>query len=155
MIKIRPAKIKDLSEIVAMRLKLLKYHEKLDRYEAGKKDADTTFYKFYKSGINSKKVKILVAEENSKLVGFGHATIVKTHVFKIKYHGNINDMYIKGRYRREGIAGKILQSYFYWFKKKGIKYVELSVHCKNEIGKNAWNKYGFKDFLIRKRITLK
>jgi glucosamine-phosphate N-acetyltransferase len=155
MIIVRPAKIKDLSEIVKMKVRLLKYEASLDTYWTGKKNVKDTFYKIYKASINSKKNKLLVAEENNKIVGFGYASLIKNDILKTKVHGHINDMFVDKRYRRRGIAGKILQSFFEWFKKNGIKYAVLNVVSKNKIGYKAWTKYGFEDFVVRKRITFR
>ena len=36
-----------------------------------------------------------------------------------------------------------------------IKYIELNVMYNNKLGESVWTKYGFTDFLIRKRKILK
>lgn len=41
-----------------------------------------------------------------------------------------------------------------WFKKKKIKFVELSVNSRNKIGIAAWKRYGFFEFEKRMRLDL-
>ena len=155
MILIRPVKTKDLPEIVKMRMELLKFHGDLDDYLAGTKNAEIVFQKLYKTSIHSRNKKLLVAEKDKRLIAFGFANIIKSEISKVKVHGHIHDVFVKKEYRHQGIAGMILQSFYEWFRKKGVRYVEITVHSKNKIGYNAWTKYGYKDFLIRKRIALK
>lgn len=64
-------------------------------------------------------------------------------------------MFVDRQYRRQGIAGDILQALFEWFKKNGVKHAALNVISKNKVGNKTWAKYGFEDSVIRKRITLK
>jgi len=153
---IRPAKIKDLPEVIKMRIELGKYFEKIDNCLKMENNGEKFFNRFFKGFIYSKKKKLLVAEVGDKLIGFGCASLMKKDpIYYIKKYAHINQMYIDERFRRKGIAGEMLKVFYKWFKQNKIKYIELSVLCANAIGRNAWAKYGFEDFLIRKRKILK
>ena len=41
-----------------------------------------------------------------------------------------------------------------WFKEKKIKHIELVVHIENELGKKAWKKYGFKEYMVKERVEI-
>lgn len=152
---IRKAKIKDLDQIVKLAVEFEKYHEKLDPYFTYAKDSDETYKKNVKRGIYSSKRLLLVAEENKKIVGYSLGKIsTRSPIFKIREIGVIIDMFFSEGYRRKGLAKLFLKEMFDWFKGKKIKHVELYVVSNNEIGKNAWKKYGFEDILLRKKIQI-
>ncbi|MDO8592659.1 MAG: GNAT family N-acetyltransferase [bacterium] len=156
MINIRPAKIKDLLGVVKMRLALSKYHEAFDNDFRVNKNAKKYYISLYKKYIYSSKKKLLVVESKDKLVGFGSAHIAKKEpISRDKEFGHIRDMYIDKKFRRQGIAGEILNIFYNWFKEKNIKYIDLKVVCANKLGRNAWTKYGFLDYAIIKRKLLK
>lgn len=154
---IRPAKIKDLPEIIAMRLELAKYHEALDKNFIINRPAARKFYnKLFKDFIRSRKKKLLVAEADGKSIGFASAFIAKSEPFqKIKNYGHIRDAYVDKKFRRLGVGKKFIEIFYEWFKKEKLKYIDLNVFCANKLGRAAWGKYGFKDYSIRKRKIIK
>lgn len=153
---IRKAKIKDLDEVSRLAVKLLKYHERFDKYHTPSKDAKKAFYKYFKAAVYSAKKELLVAEKNDNIIGFALGEIKKAPpVLKVKEYGLIDTIYILPYYRKKKLAKKFLEWLFLWFKSKKMKYVNLYVHPKNQIGLKAWEKYGFKDSLIEKRRLLR
>lgn len=81
MIIVRPAKTKDLLEIVKMKIEFSKYEANLDSYWTGKRNVKNTYYRIYKNSIGSRKNRLVVAEGNGKLVGFGYASLIKNQIF--------------------------------------------------------------------------
>lgn len=53
-----------------------------------------------------------------------------------------------------GIAKQFLNQLYTWFERKQLKYVELTVHPKNEDAKKAWSKYRFKEYMSKQRKKL-
>jgi len=152
---IRKARTKDLKHLSEMALDLAKYHENLDKYLAIKKGAKKSYEKFFKKTINSKKSATFVAEDKDDIIGFMRIEISKRPVvLKNNRVGLISDAYVVPEYRRKRIALKLLLEAVKWFKNNKIKYIELFFHIENEIGKNAWLKYGFKGFLSKTRLDL-
>ncbi|MDD5290493.1 MAG: GNAT family N-acetyltransferase [Patescibacteria group bacterium] len=156
MITIRKAKVKDLPKTAKLGAALLKHHKKFDKYFSPAEGIEKIYKKFFKKNIYSPKGLLLIAEEKGKIIGYALATIRKRpSVFKFRRIGNIDDVYIIPAYRRLRIAKQFLEKIFQWFKIKKIKDIEMQVHIKNEIGKAAWSKYGFKAFTERRRLKLK
>lgn len=152
---IRKAKIKDSDQIVKLAKDFEKYHEKLDPYFSYAPDSAQTYKKNVQKSIYSAKRLLLAAEDHGKIIGYSLGKIsTRSPIFKIRNIGVIIDMYFSESYRRKGLAKLFLKEMFNWFKSKKIKHVELYVISNNEIGKNAWAKYGFKDILLRKKIEL-
>ncbi|MFH1583350.1 MAG: GNAT family N-acetyltransferase [Candidatus Falkowbacteria bacterium] len=156
MFVVRPAKIKDLPEVAKMRLELSKYHEAFDDDFKVNKKAKKYYINLYKKYIYSNKKKLLVIENEDKLIGFGSALIMKKEpISRDKEYAHIRDMYISKKFRRQGLAGEILNIFYKWFKERKIKYIDLKVIHANELGRRAWTKHGFKDYAIIKRKFLK
>lgn len=152
---IRKAKIKDLDQIVKLAIDFEKFHEKLDPYFAYANDSAQTYKKNVKKGIYSAKRLLLVAEDKNKIIGYCLGKISsRSAIFKIREIGVIIDVFFSESYRRKGLAKLFLKEMYNWFKSKKIKHVELYVAHNNEIGKNAWVKYGFEDILLRKKIQI-
>jgi ribosomal protein S18 acetylase RimI-like enzyme len=98
---------------------------------------------------------MLVAEDNNKIVGFINGKIEKRlPIFIEGKIGFISGIFIEEKYRRKGIGKLFINELTKWFKSKKIKNVELQVHLKNQIGLDAWEKYGFKSILYTQRLKL-
>lgn len=152
---IRKAKLKDIKQVTSYGVSLLKQHYDLDSYFAPAKNVHQVYEKFFKSCIRAKNRILLVAEENKKIVGYAVGELgSRPPVFKIRKFGFISDIFVEEKFRKLGIAKHFLQGLKKWFKSKNLKYIELTVHVKNEIAKKAWAKYGLEDYIIKKRATM-
>jgi len=156
MFTIRKAKVKDVPNMAKLGAALLKHHEKFDKYFSPAKGIEKIYKKLFKSAVYSPKSLLLIAEERGKIIGYALASIEKRPpVYKLRKIGNISDTYIIPAYRRRGITDRFIKEIFQWFKIKKIKNIELQVHVKNEIGKAAWSKYGFRAYIERRRLKIK
>ncbi len=154
--KIREAKSQDIEQVTQFGVRLLKQHADLDPYFVPVKNINKLYQKFLERCLDSKDYLFLVAEENGKLAGYAVGEIqTRAAVFKISENGYINDVFVDEEFRKLGIAKKFLSELKKWFKDKNIKYVELSVHVKNEIGKKTWEKFEFDTYEIKKRVEMK
>lgn len=154
-IKIRKAKKEDIENIVELNKQLDDFHTKFDKYYKDSSEAAKNFKKDLASIIQKRNVKILVIEDNNKMVGYFNAKIEKPKPFFVPEKiGKISDAFIEEKYRKLGLGKKVLDELIEWFKKNKIKHVELSVDVRNEIGIKAWRKFGFKDFMKKMRLDL-
>lgn len=150
--EIYKAKIKDIPRISELALDLARYHEKIDSYIAFTENAKKEFQNLYRKCIYSKNKMLLVAADSNRIIGFALATFTeKPVIWKMKKYGFIHDVYLEKNYRGRGIAKSFLENFYAWFKKYGIKDVELTVLTENKLGRKAWKKYGYKEYLIRAR----
>lgn len=153
--EIRKATLKDIKQMIDCALSLLKYHYDFDPYFAPVKNVKDVYQKFFKRCIYSNKRHLLVAEENKKIIGYALGELgSRPPVFKIRKIGFINDVFVERKFRKLGIAKQFLLELYKWFKSKKLEYIELTVHVKNEIGKKAWTKYGFEDYMVKQRIKM-
>ncbi|MFT4250058.1 MAG: N-acetyltransferase family protein [Candidatus Woesearchaeota archaeon] len=105
--------------------------------------------------ITDTKGMFLLAEEGNQVIGFGFATLKENDhvVFKTVRYGFINNMWVHKSYRGEGIASKIKNELFSWFKKNNCGYVELSVLDTNP-AKKMYEKWGFEVTLTSMKKVL-
>jgi len=151
-IRIRKACLKDIKSVAELALLLLRYHSNFDPYFLPGKDAGPAYEKYFRSCVLSRKKLLLIAEKNNRIIGYSLSHITeRPSVFQIRDIGLIDDMFLISNFRRQGVGRLFLQEISKWFKSKGIKHVELIVHSANDIGNSVWNKFGFKDFMIKKR----
>jgi GNAT superfamily N-acetyltransferase len=155
MITIRKAKLVDLASLANLGIELLKYHVKFDKYYTPNKNAKNEYLKFFKRSIYSPEKYVLVAETNNKIVGYAIGELIRRPpVYVVRNIGGLSDMFILSDYRKSGVGKRFFDELIKWFKSKKVKYIELSVDARNEIGKKAWDKYGFKDFHFKKKLKL-
>ena len=153
--EIRKARLKDVAQIADYGFELLKYHQRIDSYFAPDKNSKNFYQKLFRKFIHSKNSNLLVAENCGEIIGYALGGIhPRMSIFKIKRIGSINDMFVREDFREAGISKLFLIEMKKWFKSKKIKYVELSVHVENKIGKKVWLRYGFKDYMIKQRIEI-
>ncbi len=150
--QIRKAKIEDVPRIAEMGVDFMRYLAEIDPYLTPSKEVKKVYLAHFKKAVHSGNRFLLVAEENGKIIGYALAKISRTPpVVKIGRYGVVDDVYLEKKYRGRGIAGQFLEEMYAWFGRKGISNVELYVLPKNKIGRNAWKKYGFKEYTLRLR----
>lgn len=105
---------------------------------------------FFKK-LKDKKVKIIVAEADDKLVGYCLGSIEKApNHFDINRIGYINSCFVDDRFRGKSIGKEMINFMLNWFKNKKIKVIELGVLHENSSTK-VWRKMGFQDYYIKMR----
>ena len=146
--KIRKATLNDINVIVELHKELVDYHRKIDKYYKPGSKTRKGFRKYLLEIIRKRKIKILVAETDNKIVGYFIGTIEKPRPSVVpKRIGKITDAFVEEKYRRFGIGRAMFNELIQWFKKNKIKHIELRVDSRNEIGIKAWQKLGFKEFM--------
>jgi L-amino acid N-acyltransferase YncA len=153
--KIRKANKKDIEPIVRLNAQLADYHAEFDSfYKTGKASAKG-FRKHLKEIIVKRNFRVIVAEDQGKIVGFFVGRIDKAKPYaKPKKIGGLGTAFVCEKCRGTGIGQIMFEGLLSWFKKNKVKNIELSVDCRNKIGCNAWKKFGFRDFMKRMRLDL-
>lgn len=153
--RIRKASQKDIEPIVKLNSQLADYHTQFDAfYKTGRASAKD-FKKHLKEIINRRNSRVIVAEDQGKIIGFFMGCINNSKPYaKPKKVGGLSTAFVCQGYRRSGIGREMFEDLLNWFRKNKIKNVELSVDFRNEIGGQAWKKFGFKDFMKRMRLDL-
>ncbi|MBT3464109.1 GNAT family N-acetyltransferase [archaeon] len=152
--QIKKATLSDVKELVKIWNSFVKEHDNTVIKKSPEKKirrnmvhtSDVIFEKWISKCIRSKLGYVIIAIDNNKIIGYMLCTIKKyDEIFKLKYYGSINDIYIMKKYRGKGISSKLKDESIKWFKSKKIKYISLSFNSENSLPYKIYKKWGFKD----------
>lgn len=148
--KIRKAQIKDLKEIDEIYMEGQIYEEKKKVHKKNKKEILVDLNKSrkdrlngFKETIQSPKSKILVCEENKKIIAFGNATLGNK-----KRGAEISLIYVRTKYHKKGIGSKILNELLKYLKREGESKVYATIDDTNKASIKLNKKAGFKRVAI-------
>lgn len=100
---------------------------------------------FVREGLASGRNFLLVAKNDSRIVGFAYAGIVRHNFEKIsKIIGVIDDVYVLPEFRGKGIGKKLVVECLNKMKVVGVKVVGLQVLTENRAAIKLYEKLGFK-----------
>ncbi|MGC8981453.1 MAG: GNAT family N-acetyltransferase [Minisyncoccia bacterium] len=157
-IKIEEAKKRDFNQIIKLQMGLADFHKKIDSkyYKSGKerrKHLEKRLNKFFSK--KRKNQKFFVAKVKDKIIGFLNIGIHKPHFYcRERKIGELGQMYVDKKFRRKRIGELLFKEVKNWFKKRKIKFIEILVDSRNQIGISAYKKYGFFEFQKRMRLDL-
>ncbi len=154
----REAVIADIPEIAALHNKLVYFIQQQTRddywnfEELNIDDTANYLNEFY----HSPNCKIYVADHENKIIGFIMGEVIRCHlpVSKISEVGYISAAYIREDYQRNGIMKRLEEDLTQFFRKFGIKYVEVNFLYKNSGAKNCWEALGYNIFREQARKEL-
>jgi len=95
---------------------------------------------------------LLVAEENSRLVGLVACTVVEDDAVQetadSNVHGYVNDIYVVPERRGSGLAQALLRAAEDHLASTGITRVRINVLAANAMARRAYEKHGFKPYEV-------
>lgn len=152
---IRKATIKDFERLKDIKIKSKiwerKYNKSLKPIDKVKK----RYFYYLKKDLIFKDRAIFIVIKNDKIIGMILGKIVNTlSIIKFKKRGYISNLYILPKYRRKGIAKKLVRELIEWFKSHNIKNLRLEVYSKNKPALNIYDKLGFKEYAIKMKKDL-
>jgi len=138
-----------LKELMSLQRKYMEHHVKVDEYFAFKENMGQLWMEHMEEFIESEDKIVFIAVENSQIVGYMTGSIVKrAPIYRVEKVGRIGDAFVLPEFRRKGIFTRLLDETLRWMKGRGVKIVEHPVAVKNKLGRIAWKKRGFEDFIV-------
>jgi len=154
-IEIRDATEKDLKRIVELWELLVEQHRTYSDQFAIARDGRRKWARYLRQKFTEPSTKLIVAEENGKLVGFMMCLLSpQESIFAEKATGVVSDAFVRKDRRKKGVMKEMLRVAMRWFDKNKMKSVEVSIAAANLEARAAWGQLGFKPFLVRKRLQL-
>ena len=151
MLKLREAKIKDLSTLLEFEKSLIEYER---AFTPNLKKSDFNYYDL-KSYIEDPDISVVVAEKENSLIASGYALIRLNKTYKNPPHlVFLGFMYVVPKYRGMGVNKKILDYLLDWGKKKGYSEFQLDVYAPNRSAIKAYKKAGFEFETITMRLKI-
>ena len=151
MIKLREAKIKDLTTLLEFEKRLIEYER---AFTPNLKKSDFNYYDM-KSYIKNPEISVVVAEKENSLIASGYALIRLNKTYKNPSHiVFLGFMYVIPNYRGMGVNKKILDYLLDWGKKRGYSEFQLDVYAPNQSAIKAYKKAGFEFETITMRLNI-
>jgi GNAT superfamily N-acetyltransferase len=146
--KIIKAQKRHIPQLIKMWKKFMNFHGHIDPNFFVVPGAEKSYRKHLLKHITRKNMTVLIAVKEKKILG---SCMLSLHanppIFKLKKIGFIEEMFVADEYQRTGVGSALLKVGFTWFKKKGMRRVELTFLPGNKKAVNFWTKKtGFKAF---------
>ena len=153
LIVIRDGSEEDLDEVVELWKDLVDHHREFSDYYTLRRDGRRNWSKYLREKFSEKSTRLIVAEEDGKLVGFMLCLInPAVPIFKERMVGLISDAYVVRHRRRKGIMKEMLAVALRWFRKNKLSAAEINVAEANSEAREAWAQLGFEPFAERRRL---
>jgi ribosomal protein S18 acetylase RimI-like enzyme len=145
---VRPATRRDIPAIVVLWEELMDFHQARDPFFTRAPKGRDIFAQFVADNIRSDAACVLVATVDAKIVGYCQG-ILDRHppALAESDFGQILDFGVTAEYRRAGIGALMFRALCAWFRREGMRRIEVRHSTQNEIGARFWPKMGFQPYL--------
>jgi ribosomal protein S18 acetylase RimI-like enzyme len=147
---IRPMKKADLDAVAKLGAALVRQHHEFDERRFFTTDDPESGYKwFLGTQVKNGDVVLLVAEVDGEIAGYVYGNLGERDWARLlDTHGALNDIYVDERFRRQGIAKKLVEACVEAFEKKGAKRVVLSSAWPNKGAQKLFEECGFRKTMV-------
>ena len=105
--------------------------------------------------ISALHIEVLVAESDSEIIGSGYARLEAAKPYlNHKTYAYLGFMYTDPNHRGKGVNSRIIEALKDWCRSKNIFELRLDVYNDNAPAIKAYEKVGFKKYLINMRMGL-
>ncbi len=147
----RKAKASDLQRLQDLEQRIIESERPFNSFI---KSENATYYDI-KELLSNNKSHVIVAEDNSKIIGTGYAQLrLSKSYFKHTIHSYLGFMYTSPQYRGKGINGEILKLLISWSQEQGVNDFYLKVYSGNTAAIKAYEKINFKPCLLEMKLNL-
>jgi len=148
-IKIRPAILEDLDMLLRFEQGVIAAERP---YDSTLKEGIIHYYDL-PSMIASPDILLVVSEIDGVLVGCGYARIeTAKHYLNHSFHAYLGFMYVHPLHRGKGVNGQIIEELRNWAISRGVFELKLDVYPGNEHAIKAYDKIGFKRYMVQMRL---
>ncbi len=145
---IRAASRPDVPAIVALGRELMDFHSPRDPLFTRAADFDAVFGGFVEANIRNEAACVLVAVVDERIVGYCQAMLDRhPPAIADPDYGQILDLAVTAEYRRTGVGEQMFAALRDWFRKKGVRRLEVRHSTLNEAAARFWSKMGFTPYL--------
>ena len=146
---VRPATMSDLDVLLGFEQGVIKAERPFDPTLA----ADPISYYDLKKLIESEDAQVLVVTNGDEIIASGYARIMAArHYLDHELYSYMGFMYTSPDFRGKGINKIIIDALKKWSAAKGLKEIRLTVYDENIDAIRAYEKVGFKKYIIEMRL---
>ncbi len=149
--KVRKATLDDLPTLLEFEQELIKVERPMDPTI---KDGKISYYDISEF-IKSEDSEVYVVELDNEIVASGYAKIKDDrNYFKHKKQGHLGFMFVPNAHRGKGLNKLLVDALLKWCKQKDVFEIRLDVYNENPSAIKAYEKIGFKKYMIKMRLNL-
>jgi ribosomal protein S18 acetylase RimI-like enzyme len=145
---VRAATRRDVPAIVGLWEELMDFHQARDPFFTRVHNGRRLFAKFVEENIRNEAVCVWVATVEGKIAGYCQG-MLEQHppVLAEPRYGQILDFMVAAEYRRAGIGEQLFKALCDWFRREGMRRIEVRHSTANESAARFWSKMGFQPYL--------
>ena len=148
--KIAPAEISDIDQIVKLWNSLVEFHTKLDPVYYSPYDDKYSLkddQKYISDAIKNGEPSVIVAKEGDSVIGFVVVDFKTEKVLdtKLTQYGEITDVFVDSKYRHHGLATSLINFAEKYIQSKGYKNIKIQVSAFNINAINLYRNLGYID----------
>jgi ribosomal protein S18 acetylase RimI-like enzyme len=149
-IKIIKAKRQHVPAVLELWKDFMDFHAATDPFYTRRPRGHLAYEKMILNSFGQRSKQLFVAMDGDKVVGYAYVEISKyPPVIHHTHYGYIGDMYTDPAYRRQGLGKLMYAVVVDWFRKKGVKHMELGAVSSNKVAQSFWRKMGFYERMKR------
>lgn len=162
MLTIRKARQSDLKAVSTLWKEFARYfdglavgNKTLAPHMKRKRGAPESFMRWARRHIGSKRGALFLAEVDGRPVGYSFIYIKRNPgITKIDTFGYVEDLFVRERFRGQGISSQLMNESMKWFLHRKIRHISLHVLDENHIPRTIYEKWGFFPFITEMRKDL-
>ena len=105
--------------------------------------------------IGEEDAEVAVVEVDGRLVASGYAKKKRSrHYLKPEFHAFIGFLFVVPEFRGQGINQILLDHLFEWARSNDLPEIHLTVYPENQPAVRAYEKVGFKPYIVEMRMNL-
>lgn len=145
---IRSATRRDIPEIVRLWEELMDYHRKLDPFFTRAHHGADLFRRFVEQNVGDNAACVLVATVEDGIVGYCQG-MLEHHPPALAEpdYGQILDFMVTASHRHTGIGRRMFEALSGWFRREGVRRIEVRHSISNEAAARFWPQMGFTPYL--------
>jgi len=145
---IRAAKRRDVPAIIVLWEELMDFHRALDPFFTRARNGVDLFRRFVEGNIGNDAACVLVAVVGDRVVGYCQG-MLDHHPPALAEpdYGQVLDFAVTAAYRRTGVGAQMLKALCDWFRREGMRRIEVRHSAFNEAAARFWPKMGFKSYM--------
>jgi ribosomal protein S18 acetylase RimI-like enzyme len=146
---IRSATLRDIPDIVRLWEELMDFHRERDPFFTRARNGSDLFRRFVEENVGNDAACVLVAVAEDGIVGYCQA-MIDHHpaVVAEPDYGQILDFAVTASHRHTGIGSQMFEALCKWFRKEGLRRIEVRHSTFNDLAARFWPKMGFQPYTL-------
>ena len=143
-LSIRRVSQDDVAVAAKLIARFYRFNEEFDPAYSTVDDLEEEALKYLEQALDDQSSLVLGAYWDGKLVGIAHAVITNIPLLKNGRMGLLKELYVMPRYRRRGIASKLIEETKTALDEAGVLILAAEFPALNEVALSFYSKHGFR-----------